>query len=87
MRRAGGLAGLKQAQAMKEKQKELGQGIEKQQIEDMGKQLVEFKSHLENFAVKYKKEINQNPVFRNQFLKMCKEIGVDPLSCKILSNN
>jgi len=30
MRRAGGLAGLKQAQAMKEKQKELGQGIEKQ---------------------------------------------------------
>jgi ESCRT-II complex subunit VPS22 len=42
---------------------------------------VEFKSNLEEFAVKYKKEINQNPVFRNQFLKMCKEIGVDPLSC------
>ena len=33
--------------------------------------------------MKYKKEINQNPVFRNQFLKMCKEIGVDPLSCNL----
>lgn len=30
--------------------------------------------------MKHKKEINSNPVFRNQFLKMCKEIGVDPLS-------
>ena len=35
---------------------------------------------MENFAIKYRKEINSNPVFRNQFLKMCKEIGVDPLS-------
>ena len=35
---------------------------------------------MEQFAVKHKKEINSNPVFRNQFLKMCKEIGVDPLS-------
>ena len=47
----------------------------------MNKQMIDFKSHLETFAVKYKKEITLNPVFRNQFLKMCKEIGVDPLSC------
>ena len=43
-------------------------------------QLAEFKESLEEFAVKHKKEINQNPVFRNQFLKMCQQIGVDPLS-------
>jgi len=43
-------------------------------------QLEEFKRHLEEFADKHKKEINDNPVFRNEFLKMCKEIGVDPLS-------
>ncbi len=58
MRRGGGIAAIKQAQALKEKKQEIGQEIEKQQLEDMSKQLVEFKSHLENFAVKYKKEIS-----------------------------
>ena len=46
----------------------------------MSKQLAEFKSQLETFAVKHKKDINENPVFRDQFLKMCKSAGVDPLS-------
>jgi ESCRT-II complex subunit VPS22 len=46
----------------------------------MTKQLSEFKASLEDFAVKHKKEISKNPVFRSQFLKMCKQIGVDPLS-------
>ena len=58
MKRGGGIAALKQAQALKEKKKEIGQEIEKQQIEEMSKQLVEFKSNLEAFAVKYKKEIS-----------------------------
>lgn len=40
----------------------------------------EFRKHLEEFALNHKKEINQNPVFRKEFLSMCKEIGVDPLS-------
>jgi ESCRT-II complex subunit VPS22 len=48
----------------------------------MTKQIAEFKGHLETFAIKHKKEISSNAVFRNQFLKMCKELGVDPLSCK-----
>ena len=30
--------------------------------------------------MKHKKEISSNPVFRGRFLKMCKEVGVDPLS-------
>lgn len=47
-------------------------------------QLEDFKKNLEEFALKHKKEINNNPVFRNEFLKMCKEIGVDPLSCKFI---
>jgi len=46
----------------------------------MTKQLAEFKTSLEEFAVKHKKDISKNPVFRSQFLKMCKQIGVDPLS-------
>ena len=46
----------------------------------MTKQLSEFKTSLEEFAVKHKKDISKNSVFRGQFLKMCKQIGVDPLS-------
>ena len=80
MRRGIGIAGLQQQQLLKQKQKELGEEIERAQLQEMNKQLGEFKTHLETFAVKYKKEISMNPVFRNQFLKMCKEIGVDPLS-------
>lgn len=81
MRRGVGIAGVMQNKVVQQKQKELGSEIERAQLEEMGKQLAEFKSHLETFAVNHKKDINQNPVFRNQFLKMCKEIGVDPLSC------
>jgi hypothetical protein len=58
MRRGAGMAGLMQAKAMQEKQKEFGAELEKQQVQEMNKQLVEFKSHLEGFAVKYKKEIS-----------------------------
>ena len=41
----------------------------------------EFRQNLEEFAFKHKKEINDNPVFRKEFMRMCREIGVDPLSC------
>jgi ESCRT-II complex subunit VPS22 len=46
----------------------------------MTAQLKEFKANLEQFAVKHRKEISKNPVFRSQFLKMCSQLGVDPLS-------
>eukprot|EP00347_Sterkiella_histriomuscorum_P007180 403349953 len=80
MRRGIGVAGVQQNKLVQQKLKEVGQQIEETQFQEMNKQLTEFKSHLETFAIKHRKEINQNPVFRNQFLKMCKEIGVDPLS-------
>ena len=48
----------------------------------MKNQLEDYKKNLEEFALKHKKEINDNPVFRKEFLKMCQNIGVDPLSCK-----
>ena len=67
---------------VQQKMQTVGQQIEQSQLEEMNKQMADFKNHLETFAFKHRKEINSNPVFRNQFLKMCKEIGVDPLSCK-----
>ena len=75
-----GIAGIKQRQAMAAKSKALGAEIENRQLTEMTGQLSEFKQSLEAFVVKHKAEINRNPVFRNQFLKMCQQIGVDPLS-------
>ena len=75
-----GIGAIKAKQAREAKAKELGAKIESEQLGEMTKQLAEFKESLEAFAVKHKKEISSNPVFRNQFLKMCQQIGVDPLS-------
>ena len=47
----------------------------------MEEQLQTFKSSLEQFALKHKKEINRRPEFRQKFQQMCIEIGVDPLAC------
>ena len=75
-----GIGAIKAAQARKAAAAQLGAEIETNQLQEMTSQLAEFKESLETFAVKHKKEISSNPVFRNQFLKMCKQIGVDPLS-------
>lgn len=44
-----------------------------------------FKSSLEEFAHKHKKDIRQDPVFRAQFQTMCANIGVDPLASNKVS--
>lgn len=36
--------------------------------------------NFQDFARKYKKDINANPVFRNEFQKMCRQIGKPPQS-------
>jgi ESCRT-II complex subunit VPS22 len=46
----------------------------------MKRQMETFKSHLQQFAVKYQKDIRQDPRFRSQFQQMCTRIGVDPLA-------
>ncbi len=48
----------------------------------MKDQLKIFQTNLEDFAKKYKKDINKNPEFRKYFQDMCTKIGVDPLACK-----
>ena len=39
-----------------------------------------FRAHLEAFAVKHRQDVQRDPVFRQQFQKMCGVIGVDPLA-------
>eukprot|EP00201_Polytomella_parva_P021692 CAMPEP_0175048004 /NCGR_PEP_ID=MMETSP0052_2-20121109/5925_1 /TAXON_ID=51329 ORGANISM="Polytomella parva, Strain SAG 63-3" /NCGR_SAMPLE_ID=MMETSP0052_2 /ASSEMBLY_ACC=CAM_ASM_000194 /LENGTH=214 /DNA_ID=CAMNT_0016311973 /DNA_START=152 /DNA_END=796 /DNA_ORIENTATION=- len=46
----------------------------------MKEQMAVFKRNLEQFALKYKKDIRQDPLFRAQFHQMCMSIGVDPLA-------
>jgi len=46
----------------------------------MTDQLIVFKQNLEEFAKKYKKDINKDPEFRRYFQDMCSKIGVDPLA-------
>lgn len=46
----------------------------------MAKKLEEFRSHLEEFALKHRNDIRKDPQFRAQFHKMCAAVGVDPLA-------
>ena len=49
------------------------------QLVKLTEQMESFRSHLQTFAMKHKKEIRKNPVFRRQFQEMCAALGVDPL--------
>eukprot|EP00792_Barthelona_sp_PAP020_P014106 TRINITY_DN9744_c0_g1_i1.p1 TRINITY_DN9744_c0_g1~~TRINITY_DN9744_c0_g1_i1.p1 ORF type:complete len:257 (+),score=84.13 TRINITY_DN9744_c0_g1_i1:41-772(+) len=79
-RRAKGLKGLQQQQIQKQKIQELGQTMEEETMSQMRIQLGNFKEKLEEFALNHRDEINNSPIFRNEFQKMCRELGVDPLA-------
>ena len=68
--------------AMKKKQiiQKQNKEISEEQNNTLAEQLATFTKNLENFATKYKDEIQVNPDFREQFYTMCLEIGVDPLA-------
>jgi ESCRT-II complex subunit VPS22 len=54
--------------------------ISEEQNQKLTEHLASFTKNLEEFAKKYKDEIQFNPDFREQFYTMCLEIGVDPLA-------
>lgn len=59
-----------------------GQALSAERARQMKLQVSAFKSKLEQFAVKHKKEIQSDPAFRAKFHAMCATIGVDPLTSK-----
>lgn len=75
-----GIGAHQQKQRREEKLKNLGKQIEEAQLEHVKGNLATFQTKLEDFATKYKKKINDNPLFRTQFQEMCQAIGVDPLA-------
>eukprot|EP01125_Pyxidicula_operculata_P001292 TRINITY_DN11190_c0_g1_i1.p1 TRINITY_DN11190_c0_g1~~TRINITY_DN11190_c0_g1_i1.p1 ORF type:complete len:253 (-),score=35.92 TRINITY_DN11190_c0_g1_i1:223-981(-) len=79
-RRPVGIAGLQQKKIEQERLKKQAEQISEDQLKKVQEQVSKFKENLELFATKYKKSINKEPAFRQQFTEMCKTIGVDPLT-------
>jgi len=79
MRKKIGIAGLTKDIAQERLQKQ-AEGIQEIKLAQVRAQSASFKVNLEQFAAKYKKNINKDPLFRKQFNDLCKTIGVDPLA-------
>lgn len=78
----GGLAGIHNMRNAEANKREFGQKLYQQQIEAAEAQLHTFQTRLEEFARTYKKQIKEDPKFRNDFNEMCMQIGVDPLQSR-----
>eukprot|EP00056_Hartaetosiga_gracilis_P015766 m.3073 g.3073 ORF g.3073 m.3073 type:complete len:241 (+) comp3197_c0_seq1:72-794(+) len=83
MTRRRGIAAIKQKKQRKEKASALGRKSKEEVAQEMVKQIGLFKTSLEGFAKKYRRDIKKNAEFRADFQVMCNKIGVDPLA----SNN
>ncbi|KAG5175153.1 EAP30/Vps36 family-domain-containing protein [Tribonema minus] len=76
MRRRGvGVAAVKHRAREKDAFEVVGQAAAAENMAHVQATLETFKGHLEDFARKYKKSINQDPAFRQQFQTMCASIG------------
>lgn len=56
-----------------------GTVLAKEELDKLSSQMGEFRTNLEKFAEKYKKDIKKDGNFRRQFQQMCAVAGVDPL--------
>jgi len=78
-RRGVGVGGIKARQKQRAAYESVGHKMEATEVEHVTKFLDQFKGTLEEFARKHKRRIRSEPAFREQFSRMCYEIGVDPL--------
>lgn len=83
MRRKVGVSSLIPNKALATSYKQVGDSIALSQHQALAAQTETFKEQLQTFAAKHKKEIKKSPEFREQFQKMCREMGVDPLQCNL----
>lgn len=75
---------LKQKQLFKDRAKQEGTQINAMFKNNLKEQLERFQQNLERFLTQNRVEINKNPALRQEFYGLCREIGVDPLICKVL---
>ncbi|KAI8880912.1 winged helix DNA-binding domain-containing protein [Backusella circina FSU 941] len=57
-----------------------GDSMAANELEQLQKQMDVFKTNLQEFAQKHRKDIRKDPTFRTHFQRMCTNIGVDPLA-------
>lgn len=80
MRRRGiGVGAIHQQQQAAAKYKEKSAMLAKEQLEKLSQQMEIFRTKLQEFATKHKKDIKKDPNFRRAFQRMCANAGVDPL--------
>lgn len=58
---------------------ELGQSIVEKKTSELTTQLQLFKSILLNFLKEHNEELSKDITVRNEFIKICKSVGIDPL--------
>lgn len=58
----------------------VGRRMEEEKLTHVVELLENFKTTLQDFAIKHRDRINRDPEFRSQFHAMCSSIGVDPLA-------
>nr|CAG8541582.1 6971_t:CDS:2 [Entrophospora candida] len=75
-----GLSGIHRHQFTNDQFQKVGITIAEAQMSQLKQQLQLFKTNLEEFARKYRKDIRKDPLFRTHFQRMCTNIGVDPLA-------
>jgi len=80
-RRTGvGKLALSRQQGSQAEYRKKGEIIEAAQLATLQEQFETFKQNLANFAHKYRKDIKNDPHFRQYFQRMCTQIGVDPIA-------
>eukprot|EP00054_Salpingoeca_dolichothecata_P017293 m.103279 g.103279 ORF g.103279 m.103279 type:complete len:245 (-) comp22396_c0_seq1:87-821(-) len=75
-----GLKAVREQHARKQQTQKKGQEMAELEMAQMTEQLESFKTNLEAFAAKHKKQIKKHADFRQDFQRMCQQIGVDPLA-------
>jgi len=80
MRRGVGIGSVTKKDEVAKTFEAVGSEMKTAELGQMKQQMQTFHQNLEEFAKKYKKDINKNPEFRKYFQEMCNKIGVDPLA-------
>jgi len=80
MRRRAGIGAIRNNREQQDLFKQKATQIQENELDEMMRQMTQFKTNLEDYAAKHKQEIVKDPAFRRQFQEMCASIGVDPLA-------
>ncbi|KAL9555640.1 hypothetical protein MBANPS3_002262 [Mucor bainieri] len=79
-RRPVGVASVTYRKRTEKEFQQIGDSIAAKELEQLQSQMDVFKTNLQEFAQKHRKDIRKDPTFRAHFQRMCTNIGVDPLA-------